>query len=593
MAFSPSPADTRRPSGSATASTSGTGGLLGSAGTVAGALAAAYGTYDWINQLAHAGDHRTAQQMMDTRYRNTYTTPGGHQYLQYGNVDAEKERDFESANRRAKEFNFGATTLGTGLAAGATIGSLFGSGVPVVGTLIGGGVGALLGGLGAATGIFNNQEDIDYAINNANDATARGNRQFRSDAYTQEVRDQFSSRPRLSGRIGAANGKQPVYGANGKVNKKATARVSNGELIGNFEDGYVSRVPGTPNNKDTKLASLKPSDFVISNKYGLSDYAAATGDYVGALKAQDILMSDKYMMNGRETDLLFQAKNGKLPKFATGTPSWMDYGLATLPHFSSFITNLNQYNKDKYASTNVPYKQFENPMGSAAVNQIMSDMIDARPYINLSNNVYRQSAWNARRTPGVGLGSRMVMLDSLARARQAQNADTLLKIDEANRTQRNTGAQLQYNLSADLLSKQATEWQRWLAQVQQANAAKDYALRYGLKNMNNAIASGAADALKVKQYGDAMDIKNRTLGIYQQSVNQDYLNMLYNIGKLGNSTTSAASSPVSSNFDWTNPQLTKPAETMKYMPAWRRRLLMYDQLPQFKTDLLTYNPFVK
>jgi len=62
-------------------------------------------------------------------------------------------------------------------------------------------------------------------------------------------------------------------------------------VIGNFEDGYVSRVPGKKNNKDTKLANLKSDDFVISNKYGLSDYAAETGDYVGALNMQDILMN--------------------------------------------------------------------------------------------------------------------------------------------------------------------------------------------------------------------------------------------------------------------------------------------------------------
>ena len=163
------------------------------------------------------------------------------------------------------------------------------------------------------------------------------------------------------GTVGAAYGKRPVYSAFGPVSNKATARVSNGELIGNFEycrhnngsifyyilimiayaqnyffvikdsfvngelignfeDGYVSRVPGTPNNKDTKLAALRPSDFVISNKFGLSDYAATTGDIEGALNMQDILMKqykNKY-------------KNGKSPGFKLGLG---DYALSTLPHF--------------------------------------------------------------------------------------------------------------------------------------------------------------------------------------------------------------------------------------------------------------------
>jgi len=46
----------------------------------------------------------------------------------------------------------------------------------------------------------------------------------------------------------------------------------------------------------------------------------------------------------------------------------------------------------------------------------------------------------------MGLGGRMVMLDSLNRARQAQDADTLMKIDEANRTQRNKAYETRINL---------------------------------------------------------------------------------------------------------------------------------------------------
>jgi len=146
-----------------------------------------------------------------------------------------------------------------------------------------------------------------------------GNRQRRSDAYNLDVYNSFYGKG-SDGTAGAAYGKRPVYSVFGPVSRKATARVSNGELIGNFEDGYVSRVPGTPNNKDTKLAALRPSDFVISNKFGLSDYAATTGDIEGALNMQDILMKqykNKY-------------KNGKLPGFKLGLG---DYALATLPHF--------------------------------------------------------------------------------------------------------------------------------------------------------------------------------------------------------------------------------------------------------------------
>ena len=88
---------------------------------------------------------------------------------------------------------------------------------------------------------------------------------------------------------------------------------------------------------------------------------------------------------------------------------------------------------------------------------MMAERIDPRQYLNRSLLNYNQAAWNARRTPGMGLGGRMVMLDSLARAKQASDADTLMKIDEANRAQRNKGyeARIQTIEQTNLLGAQA------------------------------------------------------------------------------------------------------------------------------------------
>ena len=74
---------------------------------------------------------------------------------------------------------------------------------------------------------------------------------------------------------------QTLYAADGKESYSAqgpasgyNARVSNGEIIANKFTGDMFRVPGAPNNKDSKLAFIHPSDTIISNKYGLSDYVA-------------------------------------------------------------------------------------------------------------------------------------------------------------------------------------------------------------------------------------------------------------------------------------------------------------------------------
>jgi len=97
----------------------------------------------------------------------------------------------------------------------------------------------------------------------------------------------------------------------------------------------------------------------------------------------------------------------------------------------------------------------------------------------------------------MGLGGRMVMLDSLNRARQASDADTLMKIDEANRTQRNKAYEARINLDR-FLAEQNTK-NAWMQHHyrQQAHGQKETWLAQYLKNMNTNLTDAAADALKV------------------------------------------------------------------------------------------------
>lgn len=91
----------------------------------------------------------------------------------------------------------------------------------------------------------------------------------------------------------AADGMMPRVMPN-LFNGKPNAMVSNGEIVGHMApDGTVLdavRVGHGKDNKDTIPVKLKdgmePSDssFVITNKHGISDYVAATGDVAGGLK---------------------------------------------------------------------------------------------------------------------------------------------------------------------------------------------------------------------------------------------------------------------------------------------------------------------
>lgn len=464
----------------AAAQAAGTKAGLSAAGKAAGIVGGAIGAADLIQQYVNQDTHRSVGDMLATRTTNTYTTPGGNQYTEYGGLNKSAELRYENANKTSKQIN----NLVSWTGEGATIGSLF----PGWGTLIGAGIGALIGGVTNLAGFGDNTKAVKEQMRNIADFTAMQNRQNRSVAESQDVKDAFYTR--------AANGKQP------------NARVSNGEIIGNFEDGVAVRVPGTPNNKDTKYANLKPSDFVISNKFGLSDYAAATGDYQGALNMQETLMKQ----NG-------YYKNGKLPKYVLGTAG--EYALATLPHFGQYLESLAQYNRAKKASTYVPQMELQNPYGTRAINQVMSDMIDPREYLNQSMRNYNQAVWQARRNPVLGAGGRAIALDSLYRAKQANDSNTLMNIDQQNRGQRNIGAQMLEKYGNFMTDKNYDQyWRRWGAQ-QQANAAKENWLAQYSKNKVMAGINGAADMLRVIQSNRANDVQQRLIGLYEDKQKLD------------------------------------------------------------------------
>ena len=133
----------------------------------------------------------------------------------------------------------------------------------------------------------------------------------------------------------------------------------------------------------------------------------------------------------------------------------------------------------------------------------------------------------------MGLGGRVVMLDSLARAKQASDADVLMKIDEANRVQSNKAYEAGITLDK-FLAEQNTknQWMQY-AYKQQAHGQKETWLAQYLKNMDQGLINAAGDALKTSQYHQAMANQERELKLWEQSVSKDYLAYLDNLRKLG------------------------------------------------------------
>lgn len=521
----------------------GTKTALSTAGKVLGGIGAAYGLYNIGSDIANSGEHRSAGDMLKTRNKTTVTTAGGNQYDEYSGINGNAEMAYENQARTAKQVGLTTDAMGFGASAGGLVGSI----IPGVGTLlgtgIGAGLGALAGGIASLFGFGDNSDEVEEALKNATDWTTRQNRQSRSSALSEDMKSAFYNR--------AANGKQPVWTPAGLASGKATARVSNGELIGNFEDGYVSRVPGKKNNKDTKLAALKASDFVISNKYGLSDYAAATGDYVGALNMQNQIMNKKY-------------KNGKLPGFVNG---WADYALTSLPHLGSSMINLMGYNRARNADTYAPDTYVDNAEGRAAVNELARLRFDATPYLTDAQRALNQANWSTRRNVGLGIGGRaiaqnanfMAYLDGLRKIRTQEN--------EANAGYTQAYANALANLGANNQARRMESLIRKHGWQQQANAAKENAMSKYLAGMQDSWAKGAKDYLSMRQYNQSLGIQEKMLGLYQQQVDLDKLKYLNSLNDRKSSSTRSTSTASGIPLSTVAKMTTKIPTSVAFSPS--------------------------
>lgn len=188
-------------------------------------------------------------------------------------------------------------------AAGASLGATFGPIGAGIGVVAGGVLG-LIGGAARKRKLINEMKDAKVKTGYVNEFNlASGQSDFLESDYNTKYNttqnDQIFS---------AARGKMPGEG-------KPNAMVSNGEIIGHVDNqGNVVeayRVGQGKDNKDTVPVHLKGGDrsFVLTNKQGISDYVAATGDVKGGLQMQK---------NMKEYQRYKQLWNGRLPKFIDG-----------------------------------------------------------------------------------------------------------------------------------------------------------------------------------------------------------------------------------------------------------------------------------
>lgn len=520
------------------------GTALNTAGKVAAGIGIAHSVGDALfNTIPGASQHRTASDMDDTISRSTYTTAGGNTYTTYGNPDLKSELEY--GKQQATQSRLGLSSDVAGSVSSALALSGFGAPLSLISYPL---AFAATFGLGSLFGFGDNSDEIEHEARKLADVNAGRNRMNQSVAESKDIE---------MGR--AANGKMPGF-----HNGKANARVSNGEVIGNFKDGYF-RVPGGKNNEDSVKTHLGKQDFVISNKHGLSDYAWLTGDIPGALAAQSYL---------QKTGQMNKYKNGRLPKFDGGTKRrFADVAFSMIPHGISAAQNLTQLLRAQNADIYAPDFYVENPEGAKAVNTLASLRFDADPYYREAQRGLNQANWDTRRLVSLGIGGRAIMQN----ANYAQYLNGLRDITKTYNEANNAYAEKYANALANLGATNQGRRMQAAAQrhqfLQQANAARENWMAQYRKNIDQNLLNAASEYMKWGQYNDALGIQNKMLGLYDRQAKTDELKANAYINSLGGNnkiTTASAGIPLSYMTNMAKTPLTKYGFTPSLIAAMNR-----------------------
>lgn len=321
-------------------------------GSNAGAvMSAAPAAIDFVGSISSGTKYnKTADDLLQDA-GNAEGNIGGVSYQTQNEINAQGVAAQEHAENKANTIGL----MGKGASLGASIGSVAGP----VGGLIGGAVGAIGGLVGGLFGGGRRHAAMRRRIAEAQDKALRQNDFSRNGALTSVLQQNYAREygdTESQSLYGFANGKS-TWSAAGSVGLGANARVSNGEIIANKYTGEMFRVPGLPNNKDGKLAFIRPSDTIISNKYGLSDYVASTGDLEGGEAMQGMIMKSL----GKKG-----YKNGKLPGFAWGLPEWLNMATNSI----GMISSLTDKSKIDNEPISRPNTRKTNPYADSALNTL-------------------------------------------------------------------------------------------------------------------------------------------------------------------------------------------------------------------------------
>ena len=548
------------------------GAVMGGVGTVAGGI-------DMGFQIAGNKDYRHPGEMRNNLGTNTYTTDLGNTYTTKSGLDQSAERRYAEAERKRKNLEFTATSIGTGMSAGLLAGSLIGtSAAPGIGTAIGAGVGALGGLIAYGLGFGDTEEETKNAISNLENSLSMENRMSESSALDKDVKQGFYGRLDSGSIAKAAFGKPPygkmsgnehgkkrelLQGPDGYTYGKATSMGMPGEFMYDTKTYRGQEIKGK-GDADTEPLNVEPGDStaIYSKKLKLNGTSIAdmARPYIehqnklhkiieNAKGSDEQRQFQTYMakraMDGNNSALLKLSqiqdmirsnnetanyKCGKLPKYSGGTP-WLDYVLTAAPNIAQTLAAIQQQNADKHMPIIAPTTTADYSSARNAAYRIAGRQPDMRPIYNDIDSAISQNIYSLRRMPGIGMGGRAALLDSAIKAGMKQKASAMYQaeVDKINR--QNAADQLIATINQRQEDLRNQNFNNWATRYQYANAAKYNAEAQDRKNIVLPFAQGVKDALGLNKYYTSLDYGNRKLELIDKSLSandQEYINGLQN-----------------------------------------------------------------
>lgn len=311
---------------------------------------------------------------------------------------------------------------------------------------------------------------------------------------------------------GAKNGKlpkyyngKPVYSVDGIVNRIPNVKLSRGEELVDIATGKQTTVgnPYNKDNKDTEYGYIDPAKWdqtmIASNKGGASDLARI-GDYRGA----EAVM----MMNNADTDLLFRAKYGKLPRFAEG---W--WGNA-IPAMLGTAQGISQYLQ---ARANKPYRPntyVNNPYELDALSTLAGLRVNPYPIMQQLRNAETRTNRAIDRSGGLSVAQRGLSRLAALNNTQSNIANSLAAIQQQNNQYKANYAQAALNAGQNTRQArmQANQWD--LDYYSKAHAAQLNDMQTGLRNILGQVQGYQQNEFKRRQFNDMM-------GLYRAQQQQD------------------------------------------------------------------------